>query len=134
MTVILVKNAVGWISFILRAIINGLFREKCLLLLCGQNLALPLPGISRTLLFSLSGYTFLPLFDPRTLRQSLTIVLLWLMMTILLELLFNRMIAHKPWKELFQTHTIITGNLRIFVLDANTTSPVPAEKFRGLTR
>jgi hypothetical protein len=134
MTVILVKNAVGWISFILRAIINGLFRTKCLLLFYGQNLALPLSVIFRALIFPLLGYTFLPLFAPQTLHPSLMIFLLWIVMAILPELLFYRMIALKPWKELFQAHNSITGNLWVFVLDVNTTSSVPAEKFRGLKR
>jgi hypothetical protein len=133
MTSLLVKSTVIWIAFIPLAIINGLFREKFLVPLCGQDRALPLSGISCALFFFLLAYVSLPWLAPLTLHQSLLIGLSWLAMTVLSEFLFGRVIAGKPWNELLQAYNIFTGNLWILVLVVVAASPVLAAKLRALT-
>ena len=60
MRTVLLKSAGIWASFIPIAILNGLFREKCLAPLLGLLLALPLSGISGAALFFLLTWFSLP--------------------------------------------------------------------------
>jgi len=133
MTAVMVKSAAIWLSFIPIAIINGLFREKCLVPLFGMGLALTLSGISCAIFFFLLTYTLLPWLGPLTLIHSLLIGISWLVMTVSFEFIFGRMVAHKSWKELWQAYNISTGNLWILVLVAVAASPVLVAKLRGLT-
>lgn len=132
MTAIMVKSAAIWFSFIPIAISNGLFREKCLVPLFGMNLTLTLSGISCAVFFFLLTYTLLPWLGPLTLLQSLLIGISWLVMTVLFEFIFGRMIAHKPWKELLQAYNLSSGNLWILVLIVVVAAPVLSAKLRGL--
>jgi hypothetical protein len=131
-TVFLLKSTAIWITFIPIAIINGLFREKCLVPLFGMSIALPLSGISCALPFFLLAYISLPWIGPLTHIQSLLIGLFWLMMTVLFEFLFGRLVAHKSWKELRQAYNISSGNLWILVLAVIAASPVLLAKLRGV--
>lgn len=132
MTVFLLKSTAIWIAFIPIAVINGLFREKYLVPLFGLSIALPLSGISCALSFFLLAYISLPWLGPLSHTQSLLIGLFWLMMTVLFEFLFGRLVALKSWKELWQAYNISSGNLWILVLAVITGSPVLAAKLRGL--
>jgi hypothetical protein len=132
MTVFLLKSTAIWISFIPVAMINGLFREKCLVPLFGMSIALPLSGISCALLFFLLAYISLPWLGPLTRNQSLLIGLFWLVMTVLFEFFFGRLVALKSWKELWQAYNISSGNLWILVLAVITASPLLVAKLRGL--
>ena len=111
MSALLVKSTVIWISFIPLAIINGLFRKKCLVALYGNDSALALSGASCALLYILLVYAFLPWFGPLTLHHHILIGIFWLVMTVLFEFFFGRFIAQKPWNELLQAHNIFSGNL-----------------------
>jgi hypothetical protein len=132
MTVLLLKSAAIWISFIPIAIINGLLREKYLVPFFSMSLALPLSGISCALLFFILAYFSLPWLNPLTLYQSLLIGLFWLVMTVLFEFLFGRIVAHKPWEELMQAYNLSSGNLWILVLIVIAAAPALVSKLRGL--
>lgn len=56
----------------------------------------------------------------------------WLIMTVLFELLFGRLVAHKSWGELFQAYNILTGNFWLLVLAVIAISPCIAARRRGL--
>ncbi|MGA7829246.1 MAG: hypothetical protein WCA04_16455 [Geobacteraceae bacterium] len=132
MSALFVKSTVIWIAFIPLAIINGLFREKFLVALCGNDSALALSGISCALLYILLAYAFLPWFGPLTLHQQILIGIFWLVMTVLFEFFFGHLVAHKPWNELLQAYNIFSGNLWILVLVTVATSPILAAKLRAL--
>ncbi|KAF0219135.1 MAG: hypothetical protein FD174_2221 [Geobacteraceae bacterium] len=126
------KVATIWASFIPIAIANGLLREKCLVPLLGQRLALPLSGIFGSILFFLLTYLTLPWLGPLKPRHYQLIGLAWLAMTVLFEFLFGRLVAHKSWGELLQAYDLTTGNLWLLVLVVIAVSPHLAAKVRGL--
>jgi hypothetical protein len=120
-----------WAAFIPIAIANGLLREKCLLPLLGQRLALPLSGIFAGALFFLLVYSTLPWLGPLKPHQYRLIGLTWLAMTVLFEFLFGRLVAHKAWGELLQAYNLLTGNLWLLVLAVIAVSPPLAARLRG---
>ena len=132
MPTVLLKSAAIWVSFIPIAIINGYVREKCLVPLIGQRLALPLSGISGAGLFFLLAYFCLPWLGSLKLHQYQLIGLSWLVMTLFFEFLFGRFVARRSWGELLQAYNILTGNLWILVLVVIAVSPFLVAKLRGL--
>jgi hypothetical protein len=127
----MLKTTTIWASFIPIAIANGAFREKCLVPFLGQRLALPLSGISGSILFILLTYFTLPWLGPLMPRHYRLIGLAWLAMTVLFEFLFGRLMAHKSWGELLQAYDLTTGNLWLLVLLVIVVSPYLAAKLRG---
>jgi len=91
--------------------------------LLGQRLALPLSGISCSILFFLLTYITLPWLGPLKPRHYRLIGIAWLVMTVLFEFLFGRLVARKPWGELLQAYDPTTGNLWLLVLLAIAVSP-----------
>jgi hypothetical protein len=121
-----------WASFIPVAILNGTFRELCLVPLLGQRLALPLSGISGGILFFLLSYFTLSWLGPLKSWQYWLVGLAWLLMTVLFEFLFGRGVAHKSWNELLQSYNLLTGNLWTLVLLVIAISPSLVAKLRQL--
>ncbi|MBI1921018.1 MAG: hypothetical protein HYS23_08055 [Geobacter sp.] len=128
----ILKTTTIWASFIPIAIMNGLLREKCLAPLIGQRLALPLSGISGSILFFLLTYLTLPWLGPLKPRHYRLIGLAWLVMTVLFEILIGRLVAHKSWGELLQAYDPTTGNLWLLVLLVIAVSPYIAAKMRRI--
>jgi hypothetical protein len=127
-----VKVVAIWASFIPVAILNGTLRELCLAPLLGPRLALPLSGICGASLFFLLTFVTLPWLGPLKPRQYRLIGLGWLLMTLLFESLFGRLVAHKSWSELLQSYNPSTGNLWVLMLLVIALSPPCAAKLRHL--
>jgi hypothetical protein len=127
---LLLKCIAIWASFIPIAITNGLLREKCLVPLLGQRIALPLSGISASILFFLLGYFTLPWLGPLKSRHYSLIGLFWLVMTVAFDFLFGRLVAHKPWSELLRAYDPTSGNLWLLVLLIIAVSPYGSARLR----
>lgn len=128
---IILKAITIWAVFIPIAILNGLLREKCLVPLLGQRLALPISGISCSMLFFLLAYITLPWLGPLKPGQYRLIGIAWLVMTVVFEFIFGRLMAHKSWGELLQAYDPTSGNLWLLVLLTIAVSPWLAAKLRG---
>lgn len=129
---VVLKCAVIWAAFVPVAILNGLLREKGLVPLLGRRIALPISGITCALLFFLLAWLSIPWLGPLKPAHHRTIGLAWLVMTVLFEFLFGRLVAHKSYQELLQGYDISSGNLWLLVLVVIAVSPYLAAKLRGL--
>ena len=98
----------------------------------GYRFALPLSGITCAVLFFLLTCLALPWLGTLKAVQYRMIGIGWVVMTVLFEFLFGRVVAHKSWGELFQTYNILTGNLWLLVLVVVAVSPYIAARCRGL--
>ena len=127
----ILKASTIWAAFIPIAILNGALREKGLLPLLGQRLALPLSGISCSILFFLLTCFTLPWLGQLKPGQYRLIGIAWLTMTVAFEFLFGRLVAHKPWGELLQAYNPTSGNLWLLVLLTIAVSPWLAARRRG---
>lgn len=126
------KVVVIWASFIPVAILNGTFREFCLAPFLGPRLALPLSGISAGLLFFLLTYFTLTWLGRLRSGDYWGVGLAWLLMTVLFEFLFGRLVAHKSWSEMLQSYNLISGNLWTLVLLVIACSPRIVARLRCL--
>jgi hypothetical protein len=99
--------------------------------LLGQRLALPLSGISCSILFFLLTYFTLPWLGQLKPGHYRLIGLAWLTMTVLFEFLFGRLVAHKPWGELLHAYDPFSGNLWLLVLLTIAVSAWLAARLRG---
>lgn len=129
----ILKASTIWAAFIPIAILNGALREKCLVPLLGQRLALPLSGISCSILFFLLTNSALPWLGPLKPCHYRLIGIAWLVMTVAFEFLFGRLVAQKPWGELLQAYDLTTGNLWLLVLLTIAVSPWLTARLRGFT-
>jgi len=127
----ILKTITIWAAFIPIAILNGLLREKCLVPLLGQRLALPLSGISCTIFFFLLTYYTLPWLGQLRSGHYRLIGIAWLVMTVAFEFLFGRLVVHKPWGELLQAYDPTSGNLWLPVLATIAVSPYLTARLRG---
>jgi hypothetical protein len=132
MTINLALKASGiWLIMVVMAIVNGVFREKVLLLNFGQNLALPLSGAMLSFFIFLIAYLAAPYFGKNDGNTFIFIGLQWVFMTLLFEFLFGYYVSGKSWQEIFQVFNIFKGNLFIFALVISLCSPFFAAKLRG---
>ena len=132
MRTVILKCLAIWAAFIPIAILNGLIREKFLVPLLGQRIALPISGITCALLFFLITWLSLQWLGPMKPSRYLQIGLAWLAMTVIFEFFFGYLVARKSWADLLQAYDITTGNLWLLVLVVIAVSPFLAAKLRGL--
>jgi hypothetical protein len=112
----MLKYSLAWIPMVFIAILNGIFRESVLSRRLSELRAHQLSCLTGVLL--LFGYTWLlslkwPL-ETRT--QSLTVGVIWLLLTVAFEFSFGHYVAHHSWEKLFQDYNILAGRLWVLVL------------------
>lgn len=132
MSTVLLKAGGIWTFFIFLAILNGIFRDKCLVPLLGQRLALPLSGISLSVLIFLVTFVFLPVFGTLEPVQYWLIGGGWLVMTVLFEFIFGLYVMGDSWEKLLDAYNVLKGNLWLLVLLTTALSPYLAARLRGL--
>jgi hypothetical protein len=112
----MLKYSLAWIPMVFIAILNGIFRESELSRRLSELRAHQLSCLTGVLLFF--GYTWLlslkwPL---ETRMQSLTVGVIWLLLTVAFEFSFRHYVAHHSWEKLFQDYNILAGRLWVLVL------------------
>jgi hypothetical protein len=125
------KATMIWLAIFIVAVINGLLREKLLLPLLGVDIALPLSGVILSMLVFLISFLSVPLLKSARPGNFLAIGLLWVIMTLSLEILFAHYVAGKSWQELLQIFTMKNGDLFNVVLVITAISPWLAAKCRS---
>jgi len=87
MTVLLAVKILGlWILLAFVAVINGVVREKLLVSLIGERLALPLSGVLLSLLIFLVTLIFIPFFRISSTCGFLYVGIIWVLLTLAFEL------------------------------------------------
>ena len=97
------------------AILNGIFRESVISRWLSELRAHQLSCLTGVLLFF--GYTWLlslkwPL---ETTTQTLTVGVIWLLLTVAFEFSFGHYVAHHSWARLFQDYNVLAGRLWVFI-------------------
>jgi hypothetical protein len=125
------KAGAIWLILVFFAIVNGIFRERILAPHLGQDIALPVSGITLSALVFMVAYFSSPLFGRNTGKTFILIGAQWVLMTLLFEFIFGHYVAGKPWKTLFQIFNMLKGDLFILVLLVSLLSPYLVSKIRG---
>ena len=132
MLIILLKATGIWLLIVIAAIINGVIREKLIVPIAGIETALPLSGITLSIiifLISLVSVSFIGAMETKT---FLAIGVLWVLLTLSFEFLFGHYVVGKSWKEIMQVFNIQKGDLFIVVLFVTAVSPWVTGKIRGI--
>lgn len=131
-TSLFLKAGAIWLVIALLAIGNGAFRESVLVPNFGQGLALPISGISLSLIVFIVTYLSFQLFGKNDSLTYLLIGLQWVLMTLIFEFVFGHYISGKSWSGIFQVFNIMKGDLFIVVLVVSLISPLLVAKIKGM--
>jgi hypothetical protein len=129
----MVFRALGvWFLFVPAAILNGALRDKVLIVVLGQALALPLSGIILSILIFFITMIFVPYLGGSAAWHFWLTGFMWLILTVAFEFVFGHCVMGKTWVEIVQIFNVAQGNLMIVVVIATLISPFFAARFRGL--
>lgn len=113
----LMLRALGvWLLILVLAIVNGGLREWLLLPHLGLPLAQWLSGAILSLCILAVACVFVPRLGAQTTRMLLGLGAFWLLMTLVFEFGFGRLVQARAWHELLQAYTFKDGNLWPLVL------------------
>jgi hypothetical protein len=112
-------------------VLNGILRVSLLSPLLGQALALPLSGITLSLLILLLVWATLPWLGALRAAQYWLVGGLWLLLTLLFESAVGRLVGGKSWAALLEAYDVTEGNLWLLVLLSIVCSPWLAARMRG---
>ncbi|TKB07626.1 hypothetical protein [Desulforhopalus sp. IMCC35007] len=129
----IILKALGiWVLMAIAAIVNGGLRDRVIAKVIGDHIALPLSGVSLSIIILIIVYFTIAAFGTISATTYRMIGLYWLMITVIVEFGFGHYIGGRPWSELFQVLNITTGNLFLLVLIVTTLSPWLVAKLKGL--
>lgn len=120
-----------WLVIAVFAVINGAFRESVLVPSFGQSVALPISGLSLSIIVFMVTYFSLTLFRVKSHRSYLFIGVQWVLMTLIFEFVFGHYVAGKSWADILQTFNLLEGDLFIGVLLVSGISPLLVAKIKG---
>lgn len=128
---LILKASGVWLIIMIAALSNGLVRDTLLVPLLGQQLALPVSGISLSVLVFLVTCLCVPYFDRNTASTFLYIGIQWVLMTLVFEFGFGHYVLGKSWHVLLQVFNVSRGDLFVLVLLTSLVSPYAAATVRG---
>lgn len=131
MTSLVIKAAGVWLLLVVAAILNAAFREMVFLPLLGIEAALPLSGISLSILIFFITLAVIPVFGKTSTASYVFIGLLWVCMTVAFEFVFGHWGTGKSWQDIFQVFNVMKGDLFVLVLFTSAVSPWVAARLRG---
>ena len=109
------KSILIWLSIIPLAILNGGFREKCLISWVGENYAEPISGFILCLLIFIVSLIFIPRLGKGKPKIYWTMGGLWVALTIAVEIIIG-LVMGNTMIALLKAYNITTGNLWLLVV------------------
>jgi len=126
----LFRASLIWLAIAVLAICNGLLRNEVLLPAFGQGVALPLSGITLSIIVLVITYLAYPFLKAGKTDYPWLIGLQWLAMTLIFEFAFGHYVADKSWAVLLQTFNPFEGDLFLLVLLVTLSAPTLVARFR----
>ena len=125
MTINLFLNAsLIWFIMAIFAVLNGIMRENIFVPYLGKATALPISGITLSIIIFTITYLSFDLSGKNGYLAYLYIGMQWVVMTLVFEFVFGHYIIGKSWSELLQVFNILEGNLFILALLVSLFSPI----------
>ncbi len=120
-----------WVIIAMFAIINGVFRENILAPLLGETLALPISGLSLSIIvFAVTSLSFSLISGNDRLTYKL-IGLEWVLLTLFFEFVFGYYVVGRSWASIFEVFNIMKGDLFLVVLATSLVSPLLVAMIKG---
>lgn len=124
------KASMIWFIIAVFAIINGIFRENVLVPYLNEAIALPISGITLSIIIFTITYLSLYVFGKNEYLTYLYIGIQWMTMTLMFEFVFGHYVIGKTLSELLEVFSILEGNLFIIVLLISLFSPLLVAKIK----
>lgn len=125
------KSLALWFAILALAVINGTLRERALIPALGSAAGLVTSGVILSACIFLVAWAGVPWYGPLASHQWVWVGVFWLVLTLMFEFGFGRLVQHKTWTELFEAYTFKGGSLWPMVLVATFVAPWCAAKVRG---
>ncbi len=126
-----VKAMLIWLVILGMAFLNGGLRELVLVPWLGMPHALILSGFILSACILAIAVAAVPKLGAITRTEALGIGVFWLLLTLLFEFGFGRLVQHKPWRELLGAYTFAGGNVWPIVLLIVVLAPVIAMRWHS---
>lgn len=124
------KATMIWCIIVVFAIANGIFRESFLELYLEESIALPISGITLSIIIFTITFLSFKLIEKNRPLIYLYIGIQWVVMTLLFEFLFGHFVMKKSWQELLQVFHVFEGNLFLLALLTSLFSPIIVSRIR----
>jgi hypothetical protein len=105
----------AWLGMLVLAVANGAFREALLTPNLGDTLGRQLSTALLLALFAGWIWFLHRRWPLSTARQTWLVGVLWLVMTLALETFMGRVLAGKPWPEVFEDYNVLAGRIWVLV-------------------
>lgn len=128
----ILKSLLIWLCFIPLAVLNGGLREYVLNDMIGKAVALPLSGISLSLLIMAVSTIALPRLGRFSLRESILTGSLWAVLTVAFELSLW-LTGGGSCAGFISANNPLTGNLWLLVVTSTFLSPIIINKWHKHT-
>jgi hypothetical protein len=110
------KYFIGWLSLLVIAFINGTFRQIVLQNSLGDLRAHQLSTAIGISLFGIYIYWIIRRWQPESLKETMQIGFLWMVLTIVFETGMARLFQNRDWSSVFRDYNILEGRVWILVL------------------
>jgi len=108
-----------------------LVRQSIIAPLVGQEIGLPLSGLTLSFIVVAVTYTTFGFVGARAKSSCLFIGALWVLMTLAFEFILGHFVAGKSWSALLDVFDISAGNLFALVLLVTLLSPYVVTRIKG---
>ncbi len=132
MTRLWLRAAAVWLVLLLAALLNAGMRERLFLPWLGEALALPVSGITLSVLVFVITLLLIPRFGRLPAVHYFGIGLAWVMLTLACEFLLGYFALGLGWRETARALDVTRGNLFVLVLLVSLLSPWLAARLREL--
>jgi len=126
------KASAIWLCILLCAILNGAFREAVLLPNMSQRYAFVVSGTLLAACIVAVSLLLIGWLGYLNTAQYLRIGALWLVLTLVFEFSFGRLVQQQTWPELLEAYTFKQGNIWPLVLVVTFFAPLVAARVRNL--
>ena len=120
-----------WVIIAIFAIVNGVFRENILAPVLGKTLALPISGLSLSIIIFVVTSLAFSLINGNDKLTYILIGLQWVFLTLMFELVFGHFVVGKSWADIFAVFNIVKGDLFLVVLATSLVSPLLVAMIKG---
>ena len=94
------RTFAAWLLILLLAVLNGALRESLLVPMFGYPVARTVSGLLLLACILGVSYLLVPRIGAHSRRQLIGIGALWLVLTLVFEFIFGRVVQGKSWQEL----------------------------------
>jgi hypothetical protein len=113
------------------AIANGVLRQLTFGKVMPELRAHQLSTAVGSVFIGLFIYAVIRIWPPSSAKQALAIGLIWLLLTVIFEFVFGRLVMHRPWVLLLNDYNLVTGRVWVLFLAWLTLSPYVFFRFRN---